>query len=68
MVGMLEYRALQTHEEIGAGDEFPPTFNRGILSHAIIRPAQFIFGVFEPVFDPCAQAIGVPDRFLDLAL
>jgi hypothetical protein len=54
LVGMLEYTALQTHQEIGAGDEFPPTFNRGIVGDAIIRPAQLIFGVFEAIFNPGA--------------
>lgn len=43
-------------------------FNGGIVSHAIIRPSQFIFGVFKTVFDPGPQSIGIAHRFLNLAL
>jgi hypothetical protein len=27
LVGRLKHRALQAHQSIGAGDEFPPAFN-----------------------------------------
>lgn len=52
----LKHRALQAHEQIGTGHEFPPAFNGSIIGDAKIGPAELIFGVFQAVFDPGTQA------------
>lgn len=58
---------LPTDQCVGTEDQFPPALDRGIVRHAIIRPAEFVLTLFEPVFDPRAQAIGVADGLLDFA-
>jgi hypothetical protein len=64
---MLEHGALQTHQQICTAHEFPPAFNGSVVGDAKIGPAELIFGVFKTIFDPGAQAIGVANRFVDLA-
>ena len=67
MVGMLQYMALQTHEQIGAEHDLPPALNLRIVRHSIIGPTQFVFRMFQAVFNPGAQAIGIADGLLNLA-
>jgi hypothetical protein len=42
-------RGLETDEQIGAHDEFPPAGDALGVGQAIIRPAQFVLGLLEPV-------------------
>jgi len=64
----LEHRALEADQQIGTADDLPPALNGGIVGDPIIGPAQRVFALFEAVFDPGPQSIGIADRFLDLAL
>jgi hypothetical protein len=42
-------RGLQTHQRVGAHDQFPPALNAGRVRHAVVRPAQIVLTVFETV-------------------
>ena len=44
-LGGLHSRAWETEEGRSAKDQFPPALNRRGVSHAIVRPAQFLFGM-----------------------
>lgn len=63
----LQGRALETDERIRTKDQLPPALNRGVVRDTIIGPAEFILALFEAIFDPRAEPIGVADRLGDLA-
>ena len=50
-----------------AFDDLPPPFNRGIVGDAVIGPSQLIIRVFETVFNPGAQPIGIAHGLPDIA-
>ena len=62
-----EDQRLQTDQQIGAQDQFPPPFNGGIIGQVVIGPARLVLDVLEAVRDPRPQTVQVPHFLAQLA-
>jgi hypothetical protein len=58
---------LEADQRLGAHDQLPPALDAGEVGDAIVRPAEVIFGMFEPVLTPRAQPERIAHCLLDRA-
>ena len=50
---------LETHQQIGACDDFPPLFDVFVLSEPESGPAQFVCTLLKALFDPGTHPIAI---------
>ena len=58
---------LETHQQIGTRDDFPPLFDVFVLGEPEIGPSQFVFALLKSIFNLGAQPINVAKILLKIA-
>ena len=58
---------LETHQQRGARDDFPPLFDVFVLGEPEIGPSPFVFALLTALFDPGTHPIAIAQILCDVA-